>query len=102
MCVCGRHGTDPELDVMVFWRDWPCDDPTHGDDFDGPMLEPAEESCSVSFVRVQKMLGSKGKAWLWSGEADPPERVSYWHICLGLISRPERRGILRRGLLHGL
>jgi len=32
------RGTDPDLDVTVFWRDWSGDNPPHGDDLDGPLL----------------------------------------------------------------
>lgn len=80
------RGTDADLDVMVFWRDWPGDTPPHGDDLDGPLLEPAKESCPVSFVRVQKMLeSSKTKAWLWDDEADRWERVNHWDIRPGML-----------------
>lgn len=80
------RGTDPDLDVTVFWRDWPGDNPPHGDDLDGPLLEPAKEGCPVSFVRVQKMLeSSKAKAWLWDDEADRWERVNHWDIRPGML-----------------
>lgn len=80
------RGTDPDLDVTVFWRDWPGDNPPRGDDLDGPLLEPAKEGCPVSFVRVQKMLeSSKGKAWLWDDEADRWERVNHWDIRPGML-----------------
>jgi CRISPR-associated endonuclease/helicase Cas3 len=65
------RGTDPDLDVTVFWRDWSGDAPPRGDDLDGPLLDPASEGCPVSLVRVRKMLeDSKGKAWLWDDEGD--------------------------------
>jgi len=84
------RGTDPDLDVTVFWRDWSGDwsgdRPPHGDDLDGPLLEPAKEGCPVSFVRVQKMLESnKGKAWLWDDEGDRWERVNYRDIRPGML-----------------
>lgn len=80
------RGTDPDLDVTVFWRYWSGDSPPHGDDLDGPLLEPAKEGCPVSFVRVQKMLeNSKGKAWLWDDEADRWERVPHWDIRPGML-----------------
>lgn len=80
------RGTDPDLDVTVFWRDWSGDSPPRGDDLDGPLLEPAKEGCPVSFVRVQKMLeGSKAKAWLWDDEADRWERVNHWDIRPGML-----------------
>lgn len=80
------RGTDPDLDVTVFWRDWSGDNPPHGDDLDGPLLEPAKESCPVSFVRVQKMLeSSKAKAWLWNDENDRWERVNHWDIRPGML-----------------
>jgi len=80
------RGTDPDLDVTVFWRDWSGDNPPRGDDLDGPLLEPAQEGCPVSFVRVQKMLeSSKGKAWLWDDEADRWERVNHWDIHPGML-----------------
>jgi len=80
------RGTDPDLDVTVFWRDWSGDQPPRGDDLDGPLLEPAQEGCPVSFVRVQKMLeSSKGKAWLWDDEADHWERVNHWDIRPGML-----------------
>ena len=80
------RGTDPDLDVTVFWRDWSGDSPPRGDDLDGPPLDPANEGCPVSFVRVQKMLESgKGKAWLWDDEADRWERVNSWDIRPGML-----------------
>jgi CRISPR-associated endonuclease/helicase Cas3 len=80
------RGTDPDLDVTVFWRDWSGDSPPRGDDLDGPLLEPAKEGCPVSFVRVQKMLeSSKSKAWLWDDEADRWERVNHWDIRPGML-----------------
>lgn len=80
------RGIDPELDVTVFWRDWPGDNPPCDDDLDGPLLEPAKEGCPVSFVSVQKMLErSKAKAWLWDDEADRWERVNHWDIRPGML-----------------
>jgi CRISPR-associated endonuclease/helicase Cas3 len=80
------RGTDPEIDVTVFWRDWSEDNPPRGDDLDGPLLEPAHEGCPVSFVRVQKMLEtSKCKAWLWDEETDRWERVNHWDIRPGML-----------------
>lgn len=80
------RGTDPDLDVTVFWRDWSGDSPPRGNDLDGPLLEPAKEGCPVSFVRVQKMLeGSKAKAWLWNDEANHWERVNHWDIRPGML-----------------
>lgn len=80
------RGTDPDLDVTVFWREWSGDSPPHGDDLDGPLLEPAKEGCPVSFVRVQKMLeNAKSKAWLWNDEADRWERVNHWDIRPGML-----------------
>jgi CRISPR-associated endonuclease/helicase Cas3 len=87
------RGTDPELDVTVFWRDWPGASPPSGQELDGPLLEPAKEGCPVSFVRVQKMLeSSKGKAWLWNDESGRWERVNYWDI------RPGMLVMLKRGV----
>ncbi len=80
------RGTDPDLDVTVFWRDWSGDNPPRGEDLDGPLLEPAKEGCPVSFVRVRKMLeSSRGKAWLWDDEADRWERVNHWDIRPGML-----------------
>ncbi|MDZ4258400.1 MAG: DEAD/DEAH box helicase, partial [Gemmatimonadales bacterium] len=80
------RGTDPDLDVTMFWRDWSGDIPPRGDALDGPLLETAKEGCPVSFVRVQKMLeASKTKAWLWDDEADRWERVNHWDIRPGML-----------------
>lgn len=80
------RGTDPDLDVTVFWRDWEGDSPPRGDDLDGPLLEPAKEGCPVSFVRVQNMLkNSKGKAWLWDDEFDCWQRVKHAEIRPGML-----------------
>ena len=80
------RGTDPDLDVTVFWRDWSGDSPPRGDDLDGPLLEPAKEGCPVSFVRFQNMLeSSKVKAWIWDDEADRWERVNHWDIRAGML-----------------
>lgn len=85
------RGTDPDLDVTVFWRDWAGDSPPRGDDLDGPLLEPAKEGCPVSFVRVQKMLERcKAKAWLWDDEADRWERVNHWDIRPGMLVMVKR------------
>lgn len=80
------RGTDPDLDVTVFWRYWTGDSPPRGKELDGPLLEPAKEGCPVSFVRVQKMIeSSKAKAWLWDDEADRWERVNHWDIRPGML-----------------
>jgi CRISPR-associated endonuclease/helicase Cas3 len=82
------RGTDPDLDVMVFWRDWSGDSPPRGDDddLDGPLLEPANEGCPVSFVRVREMLkSSKAKAWLWDDEAERWEPVNHSDIRPGML-----------------
>lgn len=80
------RGTDPDLDVTVFWRDWSGDNPPLGDDLDGPLSEPAKEGCPVSFVHVQKMLETtKGKAWLWDDEVDRWELVNRWEIRPGML-----------------
>jgi CRISPR-associated endonuclease/helicase Cas3 len=77
---------DPDIDVTVFWRDWPGDTPPRGDDLDGPLLDPPTEFCPVSFVRVQRMLESnKAKAWLWDDETDRWERVNHWDIRPGML-----------------
>ena len=80
------RGTDPDLDVTVFWRDWSGDSPPRREDLDGPLLEPAREGCPVSFLRVQKTIeSSKAKAWLWDDEADRWERVNHWDIRPGML-----------------
>ena len=80
------RGVDPDLDVTVFWRDWSGDSPPRGEDLDGPLLEPANEGCSVSFVHVQEMLKSrKGKAWLWDDESGRWERVNHRDIRPGML-----------------
>lgn len=80
------RGTDPDLDVTVFWRDWDGDNAPRGEDLDGPPLEPDEEGCPVSFVRIQEMLeSSKAKAWLWDDEAECWERVSPRGIRPGML-----------------
>lgn len=80
------RGTDPDLDVTVFWRDWSGETPPRAEDLDGPLLQPAMEGCPVSFDRVQEMLKhSKGKAWLWDDELDRWERVNPWDIRPGML-----------------
>lgn len=83
------RGTDPDLDVTVFWRNWSGDAPPRRDDLDGPLLEPAKEGCPVSCFGssgVQKFLEStKCKAWLWDDEADRWERVNHWDIRPGML-----------------
>lgn len=80
------RGTDPDLDVTVFWRDWSGENPPRGEQLDGPPLNPGQEGCPVSFVRVTKMLeSSKSKAWLWDDEADRWERVNHWDIRPGML-----------------
>ena len=36
------RGTDPDLDVTVFWRDWSGDNPPRGEDLDGPLAGARE------------------------------------------------------------
>lgn len=80
------RGTDPDLDVTVFWRDWSGSNPPRSDDLDGPLLEPAQEGCPVSFKRVQeKLKKDKDKAWLWDDENDRWERVNHWDIRPGML-----------------
>lgn len=80
------RGTDPDLDVTVFWRDWSGDSPPRGDDLDGPPLDPALEGCPVSFVRVRKMLKkNNAKAWIWDDEAECWERVNTQDIRPGML-----------------
>jgi CRISPR-associated endonuclease/helicase Cas3 len=80
------RGTDPDLDVTVFWRDWSGENSPRSEALDGPLLEPAKEGCPVSFVRVQKMLEtSKGKGWLWDDETERWERVNHWDIRPGML-----------------
>lgn len=88
------RGTDPYLDVTVFWRTWSGDSPPRGEDLDGPLLEPAKEGCPVpcyGHQGVQKMLeSSKAKAWLWDDEADRWERVNHWDIRPGMLVMMKR------------
>lgn len=80
------RGTDPDLDVTVFWRDWDGDPPPRGDELDGPLLEPEKEGCPVSFVRVREMLDrNNAKAWLWDDEAECWERVHPRDIRPGML-----------------
>ncbi|HET9049873.1 MAG TPA: DEAD/DEAH box helicase [Chiayiivirga sp.] len=92
------RGTDPDLDVTVFWRDWSGDSPPRGEDLDGPLLEPAREGCPVSALpprdkssrkgdrRLTEMLVDSGsKVWLWDDEADRWERVNHWDIRPGML-----------------
>jgi CRISPR-associated endonuclease/helicase Cas3 len=80
------RGTDPDLDVTVLWRDWSGKQPPHGDDLDGPLLEPAREGCPVSFFRLQQMLkSSKGAAWVWNDEDDRWNRVSCREVRPGML-----------------
>src|SRR5690606_25732622 len=80
------RGTDPDLDVTVFWRDWSGDSPPRGNELDGPLLEPAKEGCPVSVHKVEKMLKSdNGKAWLWDDELDRWQHVNHWDIRPGML-----------------
>ncbi len=80
------RGTDPDLDVTVFWRHWSGDKPPRLEELDGPLIEPAKEGCPVSFFAVQKLLeSSKDKAWLWDDETDRWERVNHWDIRPGML-----------------
>jgi CRISPR-associated endonuclease/helicase Cas3 len=80
------RGTDPDLDVTVFWRDWSGDSPPRGDDLDGPAIDPANEGCPVSFVRLAEMLSSRRvSGWLWNDEADRWERVRPRDIRPGML-----------------
>lgn len=83
------RGTDLDLDITVFWRDWSGDSPPSGEELGGPLLEPAREGCPVSCFGdrgVQKFLeSSKAKAWIWDDEADRWERVNHWEIRPGML-----------------
>jgi len=80
------RGIDPDLDVTVFWREWPGKQPPKGDDLDGPLLEPAREGCPVSFFRLQKMLKSgKGVAWVWNEEDDRWDRIHHREVRPGML-----------------
>jgi CRISPR-associated endonuclease/helicase Cas3 len=80
------RGTDPDLDVTVFWRDWSGDAPPRGDDLDGPAIDPANEGCSVSFVRLGEMLKSRRvSSWLWDDETGRWERVFPSDIRPGML-----------------
>ncbi len=80
------RGTDPDLDVTVFWRNWSTDSPPRGEDLDGPPIDPASEGCPVSFVNVRTMLdNSKARAWLWNDDADCWERVNHWDVYPGML-----------------
>lgn len=80
------RGTDPDLDVTVFWRDWSGDSPPRSDELDGPPLDPAVEACPVSVFRIRETLEKgKGKAWLWDDEGDRWERVNPWDIRPGML-----------------
>jgi CRISPR-associated endonuclease/helicase Cas3 len=80
------RGTDPDLDVTVFWRDWSGDNPPRGDDLDGPPLDPANEGCLVSFVHLGEMLKSyRISGWLWDDEAERWEHVSPSDIRPGMV-----------------
>jgi CRISPR-associated endonuclease/helicase Cas3 len=83
------RGTDPDLDVTVFWRDWSGESPPREVDLDGPLLELAKEGCQVSCFGkrgVREFLEStKSKAWLWDDEAGRWERVNHWDIRPGML-----------------
>jgi len=80
------RGTDPDLDVTVFWREWPGKQPPNGDDLDGPLLEPGREGCPVSFFRLQKMLeSSKNAAWVWNEENDRWDRIHHGAVRPGML-----------------
>lgn len=86
------RGTDPDLDVTVFWRAWDGDSPPRGEELDGPLVEPAKEGCPVSVDRVRKMLEhSRSKGWLWDDEVGRWERVNHWDIRPGMLVMLERR-----------
>lgn len=85
------RGTDPDLDVTVFWREWSGDAPPRDDDLDGPLLEPAREGCPVSLVRLQKMLkDGKARAWLWDEETGRWVRKNHRDIRPGMLAMLKR------------
>jgi CRISPR-associated endonuclease/helicase Cas3 len=80
------RGTDPDLDVTVFWRGWSGDSPPRGADLDGPAMDPAREGCPVAFDRLCEMLKSRrGSGWLWDDEAERWERVNPRDIRPGML-----------------
>lgn len=83
------RGTDPDVGVTVFWRDWSGDSPPRGDDLDGPLPDPAKEGCPVSCCGdrgVRRFLEStKRIAWLWNDEAERWERLDHRDIHPGML-----------------
>lgn len=80
------RGTDPDLDVTVFWRDWSGNRPPEGDELDGPLLEPAREGCPVSFFRLQKQLeSSRSAGWIWNEEDERWDRVGHREMRPGML-----------------
>lgn len=69
------RSSDPDVDLIVFWRDWPGITPPHGDALDGPLLDTEEEGCPVSVNRLAEALkAARADAWTWNEETEKWER----------------------------
>lgn len=65
------RGTDPDGDLIVFWRDWRGDGPPEGDALDGPPFDPEKEGCPVTARRAQEFLqAAHSRAWLWNDRTE--------------------------------
>lgn len=63
------RGSDPDADVIVFWRLWSGAAPPRGEALDGPPLDLDADGCAVAFYRVRDVLKSRpAKAWIWNDE----------------------------------
>src|SRR5579885_151819 len=82
------RATDPDADVIVFWRDWSGkkNAPPQGEDLDGPDLDLHKEGCPVPVFRLWEFLNSqKAATWTWNDEAEQWERIERGELRPGMV-----------------
>lgn len=85
------RGSDPDADLLVFWRLWSRAAPPRGDELDGPPPDLDKEGCPVAFHRLRGMLKARGqRAWTWNDDDDR------WEACTPDELRPGMTVMLQR------
>lgn len=79
------RNSDPDADLIVFWRDWRGRAPPTGDALDGPPLDLNAEVCAVALWRFQEFLKTAhARAWFWNDRAERWEPVSFQNLKPGM------------------
>lgn len=84
------RNSDPDADLIAFWRDWQGHMPAEGNALDGPPLDPNTEACPVAAYRLQEFLKTaRAHAWLWN------DRMDRWDLTVAQDLRPGMTVMLR-------